>query len=341
MKPEVNRQWCLVRRPVGLVKESDLEWREGPVPTPGPRQALLRNRYLSLSPTDRPWMREEDTYLPAQRLGEVVRGVTVGRVVQSNHPDLPAGMDVMGAFGWQDFALTDGSSAFFMRLREDAGDATTGPIGMYGPEGIAAYFGLKEIARPTPGDVLVVSAAAGAVGCMVGQIGKLLGCRVVGITGSDEKCRWITDELGFDAAINYRSESVFKRLRQICCDGIDIYFDSVGGAMLEDVLNLVNLRARVVVCGMISVYNDWGGTLVQPAGPNNLLNLAFRRVRMEGFVGLDYWHRAHEAIEHISAWEKQGRIKYRTEVVKGLRNAPRALNRLFDGSNRGKLVVEI
>lgn len=341
MKHEVNRQWCLARRPVGRIKESDFEWREGPVPVPGPRQALVRNRYLSLGVTDRCWMREEETYLAAQRLGDVVRGVAIGSVVQSNHPDLLPGSNLMGAFGWQDYAVTDGSSEFFLPLPNEEQVPATMQLGLFGPAGVAAYFGLREIARPNPGDVLVVSAAAGAVGSLAGQIGKLLGCRVVGITGSQEKCRWLTGELGFDAAIDYKREPVFKRLRQHCPSGIDIYFDSVGGPMLEDALNLLNLRARVVVCGMLSAYNDLGGTLALPPGPNNLLNLAFKRAHMEGFVCLDYWPRANEAFDALAGWHRQGRIKYRAEVVEGLREAPRAMNRLFDGTNKGKLVLEV
>jgi NADPH-dependent curcumin reductase len=187
----------------------------------------------------------------------------------------------------------------------------------------------------------VVSSAAGAVGSLVGQIGKLYGCRVVGIAGTDEKCRWLTDELGFNAAINHKSESVFKRLRELCPQGIDIYFDNVGGAILEDVLNLLNVRARVVVCGMVSLYNDVGGSLTFPAGPNNLLNLMLRRARMEGFVGLDYLHRAAEAMEALAGWHRAGKIRYHLNVIEGLRNAPRAMNRMFDGSNRGKLVVKM
>jgi hypothetical protein len=214
-------------------------------------------------------------------------------------------------------------------------------LGLLGPVGFAAYFGVKEVAKPNVGDVLVVSAAAGAVGSLAGQIGKLLGCRVVGITGSQEKCRWLTGELGFDAAIDYKRGAVFKGLRQHCPDGIDIYFDSVGGPMLEDTLNLLNLRSRVVVCGMLSAYNDLGGTLALPPGPNNLLNLAFKRARMEGFVCLDYWARASEAFDALAGWHRQGRIKYRAELIEGLREAPRAMNRLFDGSNKGKLVLAV
>jgi NADPH-dependent curcumin reductase CurA len=341
MQREVNRQWCLARRPAGLPRESDFEWREGPVPTPGPGQILVRNRYLSLGTIDRSWMRAEATFLPPYRLGEVIRGVAVGTVAQSNLAELPAGATVMGAFGWQDFAVTDANSEFFMPLSGDARVPATMQLGLFGPAGVTAYFGLTDIARPRSGEVLVVSAAAGAVGSLAGQIGKLLGCRVIGITGSAEKCAWLTDDLGFDAAINYRQEPVFKRLRQQCPDGIDVYFDSVGGPMLEDVLNLLNVRARIVVCGMIASYNDLGTALAQPAGPNNLLNLMYRRARMEGFVCLDYWHRAHEAIDALAGWHHQGKIAYRAEVARGLRNAPRMLNALFEGSNRGKLVLEV
>ena len=341
MNQGVNRQWCLARRPVGRVKQSDFEWREGPVPVPGPGQALVRNRYLSLGVTDRCWMRQEDTYLPPQHLGEVVRGLAIGRVIRSNHPGLPAGCNVMGPFGWQDYAVTDGTGEYFMPLPDETQVPAKMQLALLGPVGVAAYFGLKDIARPNVGDVLVVSAAASAVGSVAGQIGKLLGCRVVGITGSQDKCRWLTGELGLDAAIDYKREPVFKRLRDYCPRGIDIYFDGVGGPMLEDVLNLLNLRARVVVCGMLAVYNDLGGTLAFPAGPNNLLNLVFKRARMEGFVSLDYWPRANEALEALTHWHAEGRIKYHADVIEGLREAPWAMNRLFDGTNKGKLMVAV
>jgi len=204
MATTANRQWCLARRPVGLVKESDFEWREGPVPVPRPGYALVRNHHLSLGPTDRQLLREEDTWLPAQRLGQVVRGVTVGTVVQSKNDSLPEGTQVMGVFGWQDFAVTDCTADFFMKLPDETQVPSTMHLGLFGPVGIAAYFGVIDIARPSAGEVMVVSAAGGATGSLVGQIAKLRGCRVVGITGSDEKCRWITEELGFDAAINYK-----------------------------------------------------------------------------------------------------------------------------------------
>jgi NADPH-dependent curcumin reductase CurA len=187
---------------------------------------------------------------------------------------------------------------------------------------------------------MAVPAAAGAVGSLAGQIGKLLGCRVVGITGSKEKCRWLTEELGFDAAIDYKHESVFRALRTYCPLGLDIYFDGVGGPLLEEALDVINPRGRVVVCGMLSAYNDLGGTLTLPPGPNNLLNVAFRRARIEGFVCLDWWHRADEAFRSLVHWHRQGDIRCRAELVRGLRKAPGALDSVFDGMNRGTLVLE-
>jgi NADPH-dependent curcumin reductase CurA len=228
-----------------------------------------------------------------------------------------------------------------MCLPGGSGIAPAMHLGLLGHSGMTAYFGLLEIGKPKGGETLVVSSAAGAVGSLVGQIGKLYGCRVVGIAGTDEKCRWLTGELGFDAAINYKAEPVFKRLRTHCPRGIDVYFDNVGGAILEDVLNLLNLRARIVVCGMVSLYNDVGGSLTFPAGPNNLLNLMQKRARMEGFVCLDYLDRAGEAMDTLVGWHNAGKIRYQLNVIEGLRSAPMAMNRMFDGSNRGKLAVKM
>jgi len=337
----INRQWRLARRPVGLAKESDFEWREEPAPTPGPGQILVRNEYLSVDPASRAWMWQDNTTLPAQPLGSIVRGITLGTVVQSHNSAFPEGGSVLGVLGWQDYAVTDGGSDAVMRLPDDDAVAPTMQLGLLGHIGITAYFGLLEIGRPRAGETLVVSSAAGAVGSLVGQLGKLYGCSVVGIAGTAEKCRWLREDLGFDAAVNYKTEPVFKRLKEHCPRGIDIYFDNVGGAMLEDALNLLNEHARVVACGMLSLYNDVGGMLTFPAGPNNLLNLTLKRARMEGFVCLDFWPRAAEALRALARWHAEGKLKYRVDVVEGLRNAPRALNRLFDSSNRGKLVIKI
>ena len=341
MRDNVNRQWCLARRPVGRVKESDFEWREVPLPAPGRGQALVRNQLLSIDAVDRCWMREEETYLPIQRVGEVVRSIAIGQVIQSNLPDLPSGSNVLGLFGWQEYALTDGIGEFFMRLSEGNEIPAAMRLGLLGPAGIAAYFGIKETAKAESGDVLVVSDAGGAIGSIAGQIGKLSGCRVIGIAGSTEECSWLTSELGFDGAINYKHEPVYKRLREYCDNGIDIYFDSVGGSVLEDVLGLLKLGARVVLCDMQSAYNDLAGALALPPGPNNLLNLIFKRARMEGFVCLDYWPRCNEALEALADWHRRNLVKFHIEVVEGLREAPRALNRVFDGANKGKLMLQL
>lgn len=338
----MNRQWRVARRPVGLAKQSDFEWREELVPTPGPGQMLVRNEYLSVDPISRAWMWQDDTALPALPLGSVMRGITVGRIVQSRNSAFGEGSRVLGLLGWQDYALSNGESDVLMRLSPDEHDVPpTMQLGLLGHVGITAYFGLLEIGQPKAGEMLVVSSAAGAVGSLVGQIGKLCGCRVVGIAGSTDKCRWLCEELGYDAAINYKAEPVFKRLKHYCPHGIDVYFDNVGGAILEDALNLLNPHARVVACGMLSVYNDVGGLLTLPPGPNNLLHLTLRRARMQGFVGFDFWPRAAEALTRLVRWHRDGKLRYRVDVIEGLRQAPHALNRLFDGTNWGKLVIRI
>jgi len=335
MTTRVNHQWRLAARPAGLITDADMTWTEEPVPTPGDGEVLVRNIYLSLDPTNRTWMNAQATYLPPVAIGSVMRGMTIGVVEQSRHPQFPEGTLVQGTLGWQDYALSDGRG--LTRLRTQAGVPLTAWFGLFGHIGLTAYFGLLDIGKPQAGETLVVSAAAGAVGSLVGQIGKIVGCRVVGIAGSDDKCRWITEELGFDAAINYRTESVHKRLRALCPDGIDIYFDNVGGQILEAVLNHINLRARIPVCGMISQY-----TAATPVpGPANLGILISKRARMEGFLVLDYLDRAGEAMLLLGQWHAEGRLKYRVDVVDGLAQAPKALNRLFDGSNTGKLIIRI
>ena len=212
--------------------------------------------------------------------------------------------------------------------------------GLFGHIGLTAYFGLLDVGKAKAGETLVVSGAAGAVGSLGGQIGKILGCRVIGIAGSDEKCQWLTGELGFDAAINYKRESVADKLSQHCEKGIDIYFDNVGGPILEPVLDRLNLNARIVVCGAISQYNHAEVSEFEP-GPRNILRLVTRRARMEGFLVFDYWNRAAEGIGAIAQWYGQGKLKYRVDLVEGLKHAPVALNKLYDGTNTGKLIVKV
>jgi NADPH-dependent curcumin reductase len=335
MGAKINRQWRLAARPIGLIKESDFEWREEPVPTPGKGQILVRNIYLSLDPTNRLWTSERESYMPPVGIGEVMRGGTIGVVERSNNDAFPEGVLVQGFLEWQDYSITDGTG--LITLPNDPSIPLTAHFGLFGHIGLTAYFGLLNIGKPRAGETLVVSGAAGAVGSLVGQIGKIKGCRVVGTAGSEEKCRWIKDELGLDAAINYKKEPVLESLKGHCPDGIDVYFENVGGEMLEAVLSLINLKARIALCGMISQYN---ATSPVP-GPCNLVNLIIKRALIEGFLVLDYMDRANEAIEDLSKWFAEGKLQYRVDVVQGLEHAPSGVNKLFDGSNKGKLIVKV
>jgi NADPH-dependent curcumin reductase CurA len=280
-------------------------------------------------------MNEADSYLPALPLGSVMRGITIGVVEASNHRAYQAGDIVQGLAGWQDYYT--GDPATFNKLPQVPGLPLTAFFGAMGHIGFTSYFGLLDLGQPKPGETLVVSAAAGAVGSIAGQMGKIKGCRVVGIAGSDEKCHWITSELGFDSAINYKKEDVRKALPVHCPKGIDIDFENVGGPIMEAVLDNINLKARIVVCGLISQYNEWGA----PTGPANFGNILIKRARVEGFIVLDYAARFPEAGMQIIQWLMQGKLKYRLDMVDGLRDAPRALNRLFDGANIGKLLVKV
>ena len=334
MANRVNHQWQLAARPQGLIKESDFNWVEQTVPDMQDGQFLVRNLYLSLDPTMRMWA-TKDTYLPAVKIGEVMRGGTIGVVEESHNPKFKEGDHVTGLLGWQEYAISDGKGLNV--LPNLPGVPLTAHFGLFGHIGMTAYFGLLDIGKPQAGETLVVSAAAGAVGSLVGQIGKIKGCHVVGIAGADDKCKWIVDELGFDAAINYKTENVSAMLRQHCPNGIDIDFENVGGEIMDAVLAQINLRARIVLCGLISSYNA-----TEPVpGPYNFSNILVQRARVEGFIVLDYAPRAMECMTELGQWLMQGKIKYRIDEVEGLQHAPQALNRLFDGSNIGKLVVKI
>ena len=331
----LNRQWRLAARPSGLPKESDFSWHEEPVAEPGDGELLVRNLYLSLDPANRGWMTGRKTYIDPVGIGDVMFGSTIAVVESSRHQDFQPGEIVSGFLGWQDYALA--SPRALVKLPPELPVPLEDYFAVFGHVGMTAYFGLLDVGRPAEGETLVVSAAAGAVGSLVGQLGKLHGCRVVGIAGSDEKCSWLTAELGFDAAVNYRREPVAEALAASCPEGIDVYFDNVGGEILEAALSGINDRARIVVCGMISQYN----AIEPPPGPRNLGNLLIHRARMEGFIVLDYFLRASEAIDALGAWVSEGRLRYRVHVVEGLEEAPAALNYLLDGRNEGKLVIKL
>lgn len=331
----MNRVWRLRKRPTGRLKESDFTFAEEPIPPPAEGQIRVRNVYLSIDPTYRLWANEAATYMPPVGIGEVMRGATVGVVEESRDAGFAPGDIVTGLLGWQDYSIASGSAV--SKIPPGLPIPLTAYLGVLGGNGLAAYFGLLDIGQPRPGETLVVSAAAGAVGSLVGQIGKIKGCRVVGIAGTEEKCHWIADEIGFDAAINYRKESLPQALRHRCPEGVDIYFDNVGGRILDAVLGCLNLHARVVLCGMISQYND-SEPVTRLA---NFHQVLFKRVRMEGFIVLDYLDRVMQAMTDLGTWLLEGKIRYRVDVVEGLESAPAALNQLFEGSNRGKLIVRI
>jgi NADPH-dependent curcumin reductase len=331
----MNRQWQIAARPQGRAKESDFQWAEQATPETGDGQIRVRNLYLSLDPTNRFWMEPVDGYLPMIALGSVMRGITLGVVEDSRNPAFAPGDIVQGLGGWQEYYT--GDTEGWTKLPRIPGVPLTAYFGAMGHIGFTAYFGLMDIGLPKPDETLVVSAAAGAVGSLAGQMGKLAGCRVVGIAGSDEKCAWITRELGFDEAINYKKEKIGVGLRRTCPNGIDIDFENVGGEIMDAVLASVNLNARVVLCGLISQYN----ATTPPPGPYNFPNILVRRVRVQGFIVTDFAGRFMEAAAKIVPWLLSGKLKYRLDMVEGLKNAPAALNKLFDGTNTGKLLVKV
>lgn len=331
----VNHQWRLAARPKGLVADSDFEWREEPAGEPADGQLLVRNIYLSIDPTNRGWMNPTATYMPVIPLGDVMRGITIGVVEKSKHPHYQAGDIVQGLGGWQEYSITDGTG--LVNLPRMPGQPLSFFLGTMGHIGFTAYFGLLDIGQPKEGETLVVSAAAGAVGSLAGQMGKIKGCRVAGIAGSDDKCHWITSELGFDAAINYKKENVHAALKTHCPNGIDIDFENVGGEIMEAVIDRLNVNSRIILCGMISQYNE---SAPRP-GPRNLVNLVIKRVRLQGFIVTDYLARFPEAAMQILKWTGEGKLKYRLDIMEGLKQAPAALRRLFDGSNTGKLIVKL
>ncbi|MFJ4521938.1 NADP-dependent oxidoreductase [Streptomyces sp. NPDC088810] len=330
-----NRQIRLAARPVGEVKPEDWEHCSEPLAEPGPGRFAGRTRVISLDPAMRGWLDDRPSYLPPVGIGEVMRAGSVIEVTASNHPDFRPGDHVVGTFGVQEYVVSDGRGA--MKIDTSLAPPST-YLGALGMPGMTAYFGLLDVGALQDGETVVVSGAAGAVGTIAGQIAKAKGCRVVGIAGGPEKCAMLTGELGFDAAIDYRAEDVKKALREHVPDGIDVYFDNVGGDILDTALTRLAMHARVVICGAISQYNN--ATPVK--GPSNYLSLLVRRARMEGFVVFDYAKQYAKAAQEISAWIGAGRIKVKEHVVKGtVDDFPATLQMLFRGENVGKLVLEL
>ena len=331
---ETNRQLILAARPKGLIAPGDLQLKETPVPEIQDGQALARVKYLSIDPTMRVWM-AMDSYLPAVAIGEVMRALGFAEIIESRHPDYKKGDRVTGLTGLQEYVVIDSAArqSFFQKVPKIPFVSDTVFLGLLGGNGLTAFFGM-EIAQPKKGDTLVVSAAAGATGSIVGQIGKIRGCRVVGIAGSDEKCKWLTKDLGFDAAINYKHPDWKEKLAAATPSGIDIDFENVGGEIMQTVLGLMNLHGRVVLCGLISGYTKEDPSMA------SFGTVLVKRLRVEGFIILDYAPRFMEAATQLGQWKMFGKIKDRETIVEGLEKAPEAINMLFTGGNTGKLIVK-
>src|ERR1700675_482626 len=328
-----NRQWILNARPTGKLNGEEFRWNETSIPQPRDGQVLVRNLWLSVDPAQRTWM-IRDSYKPKVPLGEVMQSFAVGQVLESRHPDFKPSDLVRGDFGWQDYAATDGKT-FGGIQKLPPGMPLNLALSLFGLNGLTAYFGMIDVGQIKAGETVVVSSAAGATGSVAGQIARIKGCRVVGTAGSKEKCDWVVTEAHFDAAINYKTEDSGARLSELCPNGIDVFFDNVGGTILNEVLARISLKARVALCGSISRTNT------SEPGPANYVNLVARRGRMEGFTGLDYGPRFPEAIEALDRWQQEGKLVHKGEVDGGLENAPRALMRLFTGENFGKQLLKI
>lgn len=334
----LNRRFLLVERPQGDFDPKVLKRVVEPVPTPGPGQALVRNLYLSLDPTNRIWMGEGDSYLPPVPLGDVMRGAAIGEVVASNSSKFRVGTRVIGLLGWQDYALIGDKDEMPVNVLPSwLPVPLTATLGVLGVTGMTAYFGLLDIGKPKRGETVFISAAAGGVGSIAGQIAKIYGTRVIGMAGTREKCEWLVTEAGFDIAINRRDPDWKQQLAAACPNGIDVNFENVGGEIGEAVLDLMNNHGRVILCGGISQYNNDSRDHL---GPRNFVNFLFRRLKLQGFIILDYVPRFPLAQMRMIWWLKRGLIKDRQTLVKGFDNAPQALNQLFTGQNIGKLLVE-
>jgi NADPH-dependent curcumin reductase CurA len=331
-----NRRLVLADRPSGLVNENTTRLETEPLPDLKDGEALVKLRFLSIDPTIRTWMDDVPSYLPPIGLGEVIRSGGLGEVVESRSQTYSPGQLVFGMTGWQEYVIADDGQRALQVLPDGVDPKAV--LGVLGVTGMTAYFGLIDVGRVKAGDVVVVSGAAGATGSVVGQIAKIKGAKkVVGIAGGPEKCSYVVDQLGFDEAIDYKNEKVAARLREACPDGIDLYFDNVGGAILDDCLANIALGGRVVLCGAISTYNSDG----PPPGPRNYINLLVRRGRMEGFIILDYLDRFPAAQMEVAGWIAEGKITSSEHIVEGLESAPDALNLLFSGGNTGKVIVAL
>lgn len=329
-----NRQFTLAARPVGIPKPSDWNFGEEQLGSPGEGEVLVKIHYISLDPAMRGWMTDRKSYIRPVRIGEVMRAGTAGEVLESNHPGFKPGDFVTGSQGVQEYAIVKGEHL----IKVDPSLAPlTSYLGALGMPGMTAYFGLLDTGQPKAGETVLVSGGAGAVGSVVGQIAKIKGCRVVGIAGGPAKCAYLIDELGFDGAIDYKNESVRDGLKRECPDGVDVYFDNVGGEILDTVLTRINMRARIVICGAISQYNN----TTPVKGPSNYLALLVNRARMEGIVVFDNAANYGKAAHEMAQWMMEGKLKSKEHVEEGIENFPQVMLKLFSGDKMGKLVLKV
>jgi hypothetical protein len=329
-----NRQFKLIARPVGLPKRADFEFTSVPVAEPGAGEVLVKVEYISLDPAMRGWMNEGKSYIPPVKLGEVMRAGAAGKVIASKNAAFAEGDYVTGWTGVQEYSLSDGNGLVRVDPRVASLPVYLGTLGM---PGMTAYFGLLDVGKPQAGDTVVVSGAAGAVGTVVGQIARIKGCRAIGIAGGADKCRYLTQELGFDGAIDYKSGDVREGLKQHCPQGVNVYFDNVGGDILDTVLTRIARGARIVICGAISQYNNTAPV----KGPSNYLSLLVNRASMTGMVVFDYTGRYALAAREMAGWIAEGKLKTREDIVDGFDAFPETLLRLFKGENLGKLLIRV
>ena len=330
----MNKQLLLAKRPVGLPTEDTWRIETNPIPNPGAGEMVVKQHYVSLDPAMRGWMNDARSYIPPVPLGGVMRAGSVGQVIASEHPKFQVGDYVLGTGGVQQFAQTNGKG--WVKIDPNLAGLPT-YLGALGMPGYTAYFGLLEVGQPKEGETVLVSGAAGAVGSLVGQIAKIKGCRAIGIAGGPEKCRYIVEELGFDAAIDYKNENLHSRMKETCPKGIDVYFDNVGGEILDTALTRINYKARIPICGAISQYNSTTGT----KGPANYLSILVNRARMEGFIVFDYAKDYGKAAREMGQWLAQGKLKTEEQVFSGIENFYTTFLRLFSGEKRGKLVLKV
>ena len=335
MTPQTNRQVRLKSRPSGIPQAENFEIASGPVPALAERQILVRNEYLSVEPAMRGWVSAVANYSDPVGIGEVMRSFAAGTVVASRHPGYAEGDQVMGMLGWQDYAVSDGSNV--VRKVKETDLPLSLSLGVLGLNGVTAYFGLLDLGEPRPGDTVVVSTAAGSVGSAVGQIAKLSGCRIVGIAGGATKVKMCTEAFGYDAAIDYKAGNIADALKAACPRGVNVYFDNTSGAISDAVMAQLAMNARVVICGTASIAS-WDPP---PMGPRVERHLLVKRARMAGFIVFDYQHRYEEAIARLASWIRDGKLRYREDIVDGIEHCPGAIAELYRGENLGKRLVRL